>query len=816
MLDLLAAISSVDPPALLAWLVLAFAAGMYPIGVMLGSNCSPCCGCNGGPGTCETTGNCAGGCVCVDGRCVVDPCTQCTEGELPETLTVTFDGLADQTPGADLITLSFAACYGGGVAGKVTAPGGDRVTDKGPISAVSLTDGGSGYAKLGRVAPTLTVSGGSGTGATFTPSLSTSQDACDLDLWALQSVAASGGTGYEDGDTLTITAAAGDTEVSAAAVTLYLDKTEPTLTLSGGATATVTMAAIGDGNYRISAVAVTSGGTGYSENQLLSFSVGANDVTLIAAYNARARVVHDTPANALLYEEGSGSGAVLTPVWTLLPSNQWPAPHRKTYYLSAVTITNGGSGYSIDDLLQFYFASNDDGQEIEGGTIFVDAVDGSGAITAVFITDSGGRYVGSRTDALHSVGITSGGSYYHDDPGARRVVVDAGGSYYREDASVAPYVATVTVSIAQVSPSAGTGASLSVTIDDDTSSETFGEITGITIDDGGDDYLAHEMFDTCLSRFDGRSIVLTRSLPAWPNILPFYTGPCVYRYVCQHDLQCSLEVEWAVVRYIGPDTPMRVIFGVYHPHLDGVWRPQDQGVMTADELSPDCSDIDVTATGGENVPEGATAHVAGGGEYEETATCAKISQQDIASSQVTINWAGKTWVAFEGAVEKPCDLGDINFSVNYCGIFSSLGASGHAGSGGRWADELLPNPSAPNDCGSFGQEWIATVFLVINNTCDRYWNGSVEVTHRYYWRSWFFGPGPTGTRDCTWTYQIVDVPIDEDGMPSGQITLGTPQFTQGDSWGSNFPLHPDQEIYPYYPPPCSNPGTPTISIAVMP
>jgi hypothetical protein len=43
MVNLLASISSVDPPSLLAWLVLAFAAGMYPVGIMLGSTCSPCC-----------------------------------------------------------------------------------------------------------------------------------------------------------------------------------------------------------------------------------------------------------------------------------------------------------------------------------------------------------------------------------------------------------------------------------------------------------------------------------------------------------------------------------------------------------------------------------------------------------------------------------------------------------------------------------------------------------------------------------------------------------------------------------------------------
>ena len=42
-MDLVAAISSVDPPSLVAWLVLAFSASLYPLGVMLGTDCSPCC-----------------------------------------------------------------------------------------------------------------------------------------------------------------------------------------------------------------------------------------------------------------------------------------------------------------------------------------------------------------------------------------------------------------------------------------------------------------------------------------------------------------------------------------------------------------------------------------------------------------------------------------------------------------------------------------------------------------------------------------------------------------------------------------------------
>ena len=67
---MLAAIQSVDPPSLILWSLLVFAAGMYPVGLMLGSTCSPCCG---------------------------TPCTQCIQGTLPDTVTVTFSGFPNQT-----------------------------------------------------------------------------------------------------------------------------------------------------------------------------------------------------------------------------------------------------------------------------------------------------------------------------------------------------------------------------------------------------------------------------------------------------------------------------------------------------------------------------------------------------------------------------------------------------------------------------------------------------------------------------------------------------------------------------------------------
>ena len=135
MLDLLAAIVSADPPALLAWLILAFAAAGYPLGIMLGSSCSPCCA-------------------------TLPPCAYCDGKDLPETVTLTVSGWpADRVQGGPLAYLNFESDFGYGAAGRVTAPGGDN---PGPVSAVELSSGGEGYARAitQRLQPTVTASAG--------------------------------------------------------------------------------------------------------------------------------------------------------------------------------------------------------------------------------------------------------------------------------------------------------------------------------------------------------------------------------------------------------------------------------------------------------------------------------------------------------------------------------------------------------------------------------------------------------------------------------------------------------------------------------
>lgn len=68
-------------------------------------------------------------------------------------------------------------------------------------------------------------------------------------------------------------------------------------------------------------------------------------------------------------------------------------------------------------------------------------------------------------------------------------IVEAG-KYYKESPSLAPYTSTVTITLTQSSPSSGSGAEFTPTVDTDPTSPTFGKVTSITIDDGGDDYVA--------------------------------------------------------------------------------------------------------------------------------------------------------------------------------------------------------------------------------------------------------------------------------------------------------------------------------------
>ena len=578
MLDLLAAIVSADPPALLAWLVLAFAAGMYPVGIMLGSSCSPCCGPS-------------------------NPCSLCTEGQLPDTLTVTFSGLADRTPGPDLCLLTFSAPYGSGAAGKVTAPGGDPATNKGPITAVSLTNGGSGYAKLGRVAPTITASGGSGTGATFTVQTSKTTDANGIPSWSVTGVTFTGTTsGYIDGDQITFEVAEGDTAEQGAAATIHTVRTAPTVTASasGGTGATLSVTTSPSGStpqtWSVTGVTVTNGGTGYPASGYVTFNTASGDTTEQSAYVGFycGRVAPTVTASV----SGSGSGAVLSA--SLASTTGWSG---QTYwYVDGISITDGGTGYAELDQVA---VSVTDG-EGWGAYAEVSSVDEDGAITGIAVY-WGGEYFKSN-GIIESVEFYDGGIYYRDAGEISSISVEAGGKYYREDASLSPYVATVTVGVDQTAPSNGTGATFTATVESDTGSVNFGKVTGVTIGNGGSNYLAWQWRNTkcCGWYWNEKPVVLKR--------LNYGSGDACYY---QHRICGGWNIKGAKglvsLRYNGPNVPPSLGIITELPGDGSQGATQCDTAFSASGNVTNCSDwsgVSFSASGG------ATATVSAGGEYD--------------------------------------------------------------------------------------------------------------------------------------------------------------------------------------------------------
>lgn len=587
-------LANVDPMSLPLWAVLAFAAGMYPVGLMLGAPCSPCCGC----AACET-------------------------GSLPSTITVTLHDFPHALPyqGPDLIYLGFDSCFGSGAAARVTAPGGDPAVDKGPIASVSITNSGSGYAKLGRVEPSVTASGGSGTGATLAVTLAEDADGCGIPFWKVDSVSVADGTGYADGDPVTFTIAEGDTEASAASATIHTTRNEPTLSASAplGSGAAFTLSYTKNAGtpetWTISSVSVTSGGTGYHGGDSLTISLDTDDVEQAAAY-AQIVTSRSEPTLSASVSSETGSGATLS-----VSLSATYDPGGDAWAVSSLGIEDGGSGYAVDDAISI---SVDDGEQApyEAAYAYVSSVDENGAITGIEIGYGGVYY--KDEGIITSVALYYGGAYYKDDGVPVSVSVDGGGVYYREDSAETPYVADVTVSIYQSSPSTGAGAIITATVGDDPGDPaTFGTITGLTIEDGGDGYLAWEtLYKTvCCDWFNGKDFVLRRGAGGYEDDLHKSTTRCEYIHqFCGVGNLFGHPAELRVV-YEGPSVyPKVYLVSETFPSSDSFYFSHVcNTTLTSGSLVTDCDDFSFTATG-EFGGESVSATVTPGGDYETAST----------------------------------------------------------------------------------------------------------------------------------------------------------------------------------------------------
>jgi hypothetical protein len=384
-------------------------------------------------------------------------------------------------------------------------------TVNGVITKIDILDGGSGYALIGRVAPTLTLSGGGGTGATFTPTLTSSGTPA---VWTLDSATASGGSGYVDGSSLTITAAEGDTTTTKASATVVA-RSEPTLTATApggsGASLSVSLSQFGSPpTWAVSGVSVSAGGTGYTNEGGVTFAgAGTTTVTAPAAtVSTLEQASHTVDASG-----AGGTGATFSITYTEETDPEYPG----YWYITNITVTNGGSGYSAGGTVLLKpntgtrFGVWPDG---DASDIVLDYTLSGGAIASVSGYDNAVYY--RDRGIIQSVTVTDGGSVYANTGPAYGVTVDAGGSYYREDKTVAPYVATVSSASTTVEDGGAYSCTPSLTpvVDDDPYSATFGKVTSVTIDDGGCDH-SYRVLNIgkrcCKSIFAGKAFVLRRN-----------------------------------------------------------------------------------------------------------------------------------------------------------------------------------------------------------------------------------------------------------------------------------------------------------------
>lgn len=594
MLELLADISPASYPLLA---VLAYAAMLYPLGIIL--PCSQCCG-----------------------------CSQCSEGQLPETVTVTLDDLPDRSQGPPLVRVDFTSCTGSGGRVIVKQPGGEPGTDDGPISEVEVTLPGSGYAVLGREEPDLVADGN----GEFTITLAETTDDCDLPAWEVTAVAVvDGGTGYANDTPLGLSIDGGGAVNFPADARIRTVRTTPSPYAPGSADLTLTVDEVSASPllYGVDSVTVNDGGSGYFDQQALLVLVDAPDreespASLVArTVRAEPTLTHDGVADISLTFTSLGG----TP---------------ETWEITGASIVDGGTGYNDGTLLSLSLGAGD--TVVAVAEIRITA-DGSGTITSLAIEEAGEYF--NDTGVIESVEIANPGQYYGDTGVVESVEVLDGGLYYRENASLPALVPDITGTFTQTLPSDGSGGEITPIVDDDPNSPTFGRITGATITNAGSDYLAWEWKYNlgCGEYYNGQTIVLRRL----QNSSTVANNP---NYKCFFEHQfCGVGNTWPQLRgrllyeYRGPSTP-----GLITLESAGQYGSADSSlfgsticntVFTLDENVTDCGDIDTTAT----AANGATATIVGGGEYNpgyrnpdglSCSTCCRGDEEAVEEITATI------------------------------------------------------------------------------------------------------------------------------------------------------------------------------------
>lgn len=346
-----------------------------------------------------------------------------------------------------LVTLAASSCFGSGFNGIGTAPAGVPGVDDGPLAAVEIIDGGSGYAIKGRVEPTpgaVEIISDTGSGAELVISWAEDADACGRPVWSVASVSLrsepgdDGGSGYTDGSPLSVVASAPVFAHSPASLNAVTGREEPSVVMdvSEGTGAelaiTFTQASGPPATWAIDEITVVDGGSGYSDGATVVFH----------------------PATAADFTQGYAYGQIETEGGVIVGVTLYDAGqyYRSDGEIESVTVQDGGAYYEESDTataivadveIEIQQKSPSDGTgaavlatvdsdpasvtfgqivglSISGGpaysepTLSLSVPGGSGGsleITGYFLHDSGGAvgYYG-----ISGVTVASGGSGYTD------------------------------------------------------------------------------------------------------------------------------------------------------------------------------------------------------------------------------------------------------------------------------------------------------------------------------------------------------------------------------------------------------------------
>lgn len=348
----------------------------------------------------------------------------------------------------------------------------------GAVTEVTVTSGGDGYAAeiIDRVQPTIaaSVASGTGVGCSLSVSLAPLSTVDGEETWSISGIAVvSGGSGYLPSDTVALNIEGIEENYPFYAV-IALDRIEPAVSVSapgGSAELSLSLSSTvdlsGDDVWEVSSITIDSPGDDYSADGSLSFPVDSG-IEVEAAYGTFA-VERAEPVVDCDIVSATGSGASLSVALTQ-SGNSW--------YISSVTVTDGGSGYDDADVVQFTCTSGVTVLEAYGYATF-----SGGVLTAVTLSSGGSYY--DTTGAIESVTIEYAGRYYETTGAVNRVDVIQGGSYHENY-----HTGEVDADSPAVlfSSNSGQGATATATVDTSLTSPTFGQVTAVSVTAGGTGY----------------------------------------------------------------------------------------------------------------------------------------------------------------------------------------------------------------------------------------------------------------------------------------------------------------------------------------